>query len=125
MLCQPMMCKILDQEGPTGIELRAANTIRNFPKPPAGSRASARGPPTPYLAYACFHVESIWAPVYSAAPNVCTRIVGRAIPTYVARKIELRRVFTGILTLKSAAQFSHDTANENTTAMNDNADAAP
>lgn len=31
----------------TGIELNAANAIRNFPNPPAGSSAMLSGPPTP------------------------------------------------------------------------------
>lgn len=44
---------------------------------------------------------------------------------YVAQKMELLEVLSGILTLKSAAQFIHDTAKEKITAMNDNADAAP
>jgi hypothetical protein len=60
----------------TGMELRAANTMRNFPKPPAGSRAIFNGPPTPNATYACFQAALASVPEYSAAPSVSTRTVG-------------------------------------------------
>jgi hypothetical protein len=102
-------------KGHTGIELKAANTIRNLPNPPAGSKAIFKGPPTPYARYACFQAALAWTPEYSAAPSVCTRTVGTTIdvsqdhplsfeinsqiPAYVAQKILYLGVLAGIFTL--------------------------
>jgi hypothetical protein len=98
----------------TGIELNAVNTMSSFPNPPAGSKAIFKGPPTPYARYACFQAALAWTPEYSAAPSVCTRIVGTTmesarsplsfemhsqIPAYVAQKILYLGVLAGIFTL--------------------------
>ena len=45
-----------------GMELKAANTMRNLPNPPAGSKAIFSGPPTPYARYACFQAGFVCAP---------------------------------------------------------------
>jgi hypothetical protein len=99
----------------TGIELSAANTSRNFPKPPAGSKAIFKGPPAPNSAYACFQAAFPSVPENRAAPSVSTNTVGTTtdisstfllkelmylqIPRYVAQNMEDLEALAGILTL--------------------------